>query len=199
MILVSTSHVTIKSEIRHCEKLISHNTGEFLWIMIHTNITSKQILCRTKIEGNDVKTNSSDIIPVWKSWIDDLVSSICHIPDFRFLVTEKINYQKIIMKVNLPAVNGISTNDHYCIFQCNGCVACTSFGQCSHLSPRVVFEFSDDISSPIATNDICCFWCWNSGVAEHRPENNNSNWSYFWYVQGLIKNKTYLDVVHCLG
>ena len=32
------NHVTIKSEIRHFEKLISYNIGELLWIMIHTSI-----------------------------------------------------------------------------------------------------------------------------------------------------------------
>ena len=52
------NHVTIKSEIRHCLKLISLNTGELLWIMIHTNIILKQALYRTEIEGNDVDTDS---------------------------------------------------------------------------------------------------------------------------------------------
>ena len=86
--------------------------------MIHTNIILKQALWRTEIEGNDVETNSIGIIVVWKNWIDHLVSFIYDIPDFRFLITEKkINYQTMIMKVNLPAVNHrTSTNDHYVIF-----------------------------------------------------------------------------------
>ena len=83
------NHVTIKSEIRHFEKLISYNTGEFLWIMIHTNIILKQGLCRAEIEGNYVKTDSLLIITVRKSWIDDLVSFVCQIPDFGDKETEK--------------------------------------------------------------------------------------------------------------
>ena len=82
------NQVTIKSEIRNCEKLISHATGELLWVIINTNIIFRQGLWRTEIEGNYVKTNSHGIVVVWKSWIDDLVCFVCQIPDFRFYTTE---------------------------------------------------------------------------------------------------------------
>ena len=65
------NQVTIKCEI------IFHNTSELLLIMSHTNIILKQVLWRTEIEGNYIQTNSTDIITVWKSWIDDLVSFTC--------------------------------------------------------------------------------------------------------------------------
>ena len=65
--------------------------------------------------------------------------------------------------------------------------------QCSHLTPRAILEFSDDIFGIIATNDIGCFWCWSSGVVRNRTENDHFNLSYFKYVRGLIKNKTYSD------
>ena len=191
MIQVSTSHVTIKKELKHCEKLISQNPGNLLWIITNTSLIVTQILCRTEVEGDYVETDSTGIMVVWKSWIDDLVRFIYWIPDFRFRVTEKINYQNIITKINLPAVWRPSTNDHNVIFQSNGCVVSTSFCQRSNLSPWVIFEFSDDISGITATNDICCFWCRSSGVCPNLTENNKLNFSCFKYVRGLIKNKTY--------
>ena len=59
------SHVTVKSDIKQCSKLISQNTGELLWIIIQTNIVLKQNLCRTEIEGNHVENYSSIIFNVW--------------------------------------------------------------------------------------------------------------------------------------
>ena len=55
---------------------------------------------------------------------------------------------------------------------------CTSFCQCSFLSPCAILEFSDDILSIIATNEIGYFGCWCSWVWMDRTENNNLNLSY---------------------
>ena len=58
----------------------------------------KQILCRTEIEGNYVKTNSRAIIVVWQSWIGDPASFVSEIPDFSFNIAEnqlsKTNHEK---------------------------------------------------------------------------------------------------------
>ena len=90
----------------------------------------------------------------------------------------KENYGKFIIKENLRPFFRPTTNDHEFIPQCNWSGSISSFGQCSKLTPRVVLEFSYFISSMNATNEICCFCSWYSGVSPNCSENDLFNLSY---------------------